>query len=252
MDASCLKSLGIRVLILSRGRSASIRKNTASLFPEYIDVLVPESEAEEYKSAIPNPVITVPDDVCGLGALRNWVLDSFNEETVIMVDDDIRYFYRLTGEKTERVDDPEEVIEVICNTAIMARDAGAWFFGFSQTDIRKYNGYDPFSMCMWVGCIVGVIGRHLRFRDDKFKVDIDFTLQNLLVNRIVWVDTRYYASQSRDNNSGGNAQFRTSAQFEQSIDSLKKKWGSCLIVRNRKNQPTIRMKVSRKQRLTYE
>lgn len=215
-------------------------------------MLVPESEEQDYKSKVRNPVTTVPDDVCGLGELRNWVLDNFDDETVVMVDDDIAYMYRFTGERTERVSDPEEVIEIICNTAIMARDAGAWWFGFSQTDIRKYKGYDPFSMCKWIGCVVGVNGRNLRFRSDKFKVDIDYTLQNMLVNRVVWVDNRYYFSQSRDNNSGGNATFRTKELYENSIETLKRKWGACITVKNRKTQPRIGMNVTRKQRLTYE
>lgn len=74
--------MGIRLLILSRGRSNSILNNTLKVFPDWVEVLVPESEREEYESRIPNPVLTVPDSIEGLGRLRNWVLDSFDDETI--------------------------------------------------------------------------------------------------------------------------------------------------------------------------
>ena len=244
--------MGIRILILSRGRSGSIADKTCRVFPEWVEVLVPESELEEYRRKIPNPLLTVPDDVEGLGRLRNWVLDNFEDETVVMVDDDVNYFYRLTGPTTERVEDPEEVVQVVANAAVMAKDAGLHCFGFSQTDIRKFNATMPFCLTGWVGCLIGVIGRKFRFRDDKFKVDIDYCLQCMLVDRVIWIDARYWLSQSRDNNMGGNAKFRTQEEFERSLDSLVSKWGDALKVRSHKNQLNIRTNVKRRQVIQYE
>lgn len=247
-----MQDLGIRLLILSRGRSASIADKTCRILPEWVEVLVPESELEDYRQRVPNPLLTVPDSVEGLGRLRNWVLDNFTEETVIMVDDDVNHFYRLTGPLTERVEDPEEVVQVIVNTAVMAMDAGVHCFGYAQTDIRKYNATMPFSLTGWVGCLIGVVGRKFRFRDDKFKVDIDYCLQCMLVDRIIWIDGRYWLSQSRDNNLGGNAKFRTQEEFERSLDSLVSKWGDALLVRGHKNQVNIRTNVKRRQNISYE
>lgn len=210
-------------------------------------MVVPESERHEYELSIENPIITTPDDVKGLGRLRNWCLDHFSEESVIMVDDDIMHFYCLSGERTENVRDPLEIVQILINTCVMSRDAGAKIFGFFQTDIRKYKGYDPFSLSGWVGTIIGVNGRKYRFRDDKFKVDIDMCLQTLLVDRIIWMDNRYLASNRKDNNAGGNAQFRTEEGYNQSIESLQKKWGDCIKVRDYQNQKRISLNFSRKQ-----
>ena len=232
-------------MILSRGRSESICTN--KLLPEWVEVVVPESEKELYQKTVKNPLITTPDNVIGLGRLRNWCLDHFPEETVVMVDDDIMHFYNLSGPKTKRITDPEEVVQVIINTAVMAKDAGAKCFGFAQTDIRKFKGYDPFCLCSWIGTIIGVIGRKYRFRDDKYKVDIDFCLQNLLIERIIWMDSRYYASNVKDANSGGNATFRTEDEYNRSIETLKQKWGDCIHVSDFKNQKKIRLNVGRKQ-----
>lgn len=236
-------------MILSRGRSKTI--STTNLLPEWVEVLVPESEKKLYQDEIKNPILTCPDIVQGLGELRNWVLDNFCEETVVMIDDDIYAFYCLTKEKTIRCD-KYEMVQVIINTAVMAKDAGAKVFGFSQSDIRKYKGYDPFAMCSWVGTIIGVIGRKYRFRKDKFKVDIDFCLQNLLVDRFVWVNTMYLVANAKDNNVGGNSLFRTNDAFNKSVETLAKKWGDCLRISEYQNQKSIKINFVRRQRLKYE
>ena len=210
-------------------------------------MLVPEAEKDAYKAQIKNPILTTPNEVKGLGRLRNWVLDNFDDETIIMVDDDITTMYCLTGEKTDRISDPNAVVQILINDAIMARDLGVHVFGFNQTDIRKFNGCEPFGLCGWVGCVIGVIGREYKFRDDAFKVDIDMCLQNLLVDRIIWIDYRYTFPQQRDNNTGGNSIFRTKELFDKSVESLKKKWGSAIRLSNHKGQIHIQTNVGRKQ-----
>ena len=186
-----MKQLDIRLIVISRSRFDTIQKDTLSLLPDWVEVLVPVSEKEEYSKRISNPVITVPDQICGLGQLRNWVLDNFAEETVVMIDDDINTVYCLTGEKSQRIEDKDQLVQIIINDAVMAKDMGCKCFGFTQSDIRKYKNTEPFSMCGWVGCVIGVIGRKYRFRNDKYKVDIDFCLQNLLADRIIFIDNRY-------------------------------------------------------------
>lgn len=215
--------------------------------PDYIEVLVPESQKEDYASKIKNPILTTPDDVIGLGMLRNWVLDNFTEETIIMIDDDIMRVYCNSEEHARAITDPEEMLQILINDAVMAKDMGVKVFGFTQTDIRKYNGTEPFKLNTWVGCVVGIIGRKYRFRNDKFKVDIDYCLQTLLVDRILFQDTRYYFFQHRDDNTGGNSEFRTQADFEKSTQSLVDKWGDCVKIGKHRNQIRISLNVKRRQ-----
>lgn len=249
-----LKKHDIRILILSRSRFTSIKKNTLKLFPDWVEVVVPMSQREDYESEIDNPLITTPDNIIGLGMLRNWVLDNFKEKTIIMVDDDILSLYSLTGQNARRIEDSEEVIQILINTAVMANDLGISCFGFSQKDIRMYHGTSPFLLNGWVGCVIGVIGRKYRFREDKFKVDIDFCLQNLLVDRIVWTDDRYMFAQERDNNTGGNSEFRTQENLETSMESLVAKWSPYVVVNKTRhsNNVSIRMNVARRQAIKYE
>lgn len=240
--------MGLRIVILSRSRSKTI--TTHRLLPAWVEVVVPQAQKEAYKAQIPNDLLTTPDDIIGLGRLRNWCLDAFPEETVIMVDDDITFAYALTQKRARRLR-PDELAEVLVNTAVMAKDAGCAVFGFSQTDIRKYSGCEPFKLCTWVGGVIGVVGRGHRFKDDKFKVDIDFCLQSLLTERIIWVDNRYYFLQKRDNNLGGNSEFRTAEGFRESVNSLQAKWGKYVKIKEKpgSSQIEIRLNIDRKQEI---
>lgn len=242
-----LKKYDIKLLILSRGRSETI--TTTNVMPEWVEVLVPESEKSDYERNINNPILTIPDSEKGLGKVRNWVLRHFDNDIVIMMDDDLKYLYCLTGERTKRVNDKDEIIQVLINTSVMAKDLGVHCFGYAQTDIRKYNGTDPFKLNTWVGGVIGIIGRKYEFRDDKYKVDIDYCLQNLLADRIVFQDTRYTWPQSRDNNKGGNSAFRTEDDYDKSVNSLKEKWGDAINIRHHKGQLHITLNVQRRQKI---
>lgn len=244
-----MKNLDVKILILSRSRYKTITAH--KLLPDFIEVLVPESQKELYAQRINNPILTVPDEIEGLGSLRNWVLDHFNEKCIIMVDDDIKTCYSLMGSLSKKITDQNEIIEILIGTYITANDAGCKAFGFSQTDIRKYNACEPFKLNTWFGGIFGVIGRDYRFRNDKFKVDIDFCLQNLLINRIVWCDSRYVFAQERDNNTGGNSEFRSEDEYSKSLNSLKQKWGKYIKINNAKSQITIHLNVKRRQKIKW-
>ena len=76
----------------------------------------------------------------------------------------------------------------------------------------------------------------------------------MLTDRITFQDSRYYFSQLRDNNTGGNSIFRTQTEFDKSIETLEKKWGKCITVkRDLYNcNVSIRSNVKRKQDIRYE
>jgi len=75
----------ITVVIMSRSRARSISSHR--LFPS-ATLVVPESELADY-SAIPLEKIAIPDSVCGVSAVRNWIVRRFDEEAIVMLDDDI-------------------------------------------------------------------------------------------------------------------------------------------------------------------
>mgnify|MGYP001166930932 FL=1 len=233
-----------KVVILSRGRWDTITSH--DLFP-YADLVVPTSEKEKYKHT-GNKIVTIPDKIEGLGGVRNWVLENYDEECIIMVDDDIKQLALVSGVQHKMINDVEYIKQVLENTYICAKDIGAKLFGFSQTiDLRKYKPYKPFSLNSWVGGVVGVIGRKYKFINNKLKVDIDFYLQNVLIDRIVFVDLRYSFIQHRYKNKGGNSLYRTEEQVKKELEVLKNKWGKYFNYSLTKTTEKTSVNVKRKQ-----
>ena len=214
----------LKQVILSRNRYETITTHT--LLHKF-DLVVPESQLQEYKEVVTNyeNIVAIPDEVHGLGCVRNWVLDYYSEEIIVMFDDDIAKFISVLNISPVTITKPEMVDQIINNCAVCCLDAGLSLFGLSQYgDVRKYQHTMPFALNSWTGTIVGIIGRKHRFTEiNKLKVDADFTLQKLLHDRIVWIDSRYTFSCKRDNNKGGNSLYRSQDQIDAEISFLKRK-----------------------------
>lgn len=240
-------SLNAKVVIISRGRANTC--NTQNILPDWVPFLVPESQKAEYEAAMPNRKIeTLPDDAIGLGKVRNWCVDNYKQDIVIMCDDDLHRIYDLTGDDSRLITDRDEAMAVVLSLAGLAKDMGVHWFGFRNLDIRKYSNFEPFALNESPSGIVGVMGKKYRFRDDKFKVDIDMTLQNLLEDRICLVDRRFSVSNKMMGGKGGNSSTRTSAEFQRSVQALKERWGNFLSTRWSKSDISINIKVPRRER----
>ncbi len=213
-------------------------------------MLVPESEKAEYEAALGVDCLTVPDEVRGLGPLRNWILANFTEEIVVMLDDDLVRVACVTRESPYSIVDPDMVQQIVYGAAICAKDAGAACFGFNQSwDVRKYRPDQPFTLSGWFGGVFGVVGRKRQFlRHHLFKVDVDYCLEGLRHERFVWKDERFGFIQARDRNKGGNAKFRTAKKVADEIAFLKAKWGKHIKFKDTTAGTTVSIDVPRRDR----
>lgn len=212
----------------------------------FATLLVPESEKELYEHT-GLEINTVPDEIIGLGPLRNWVLDNYKEHVIIMADDDISHVWVNSRKKGVKITDPETIFQLLVNTAQCAVDLRTSCFGFSQVwDVRKYNATEPFDLAGWVGGVIGVVGRDIRFVDHMFKVDVDFCLRVLMKDRILWKDNRFSFVQKRDKNLGGNSLFRTSERIEKELTYLEHRWGKYFKRRLSKAGEITNIRVKRK------
>lgn len=247
MVLNYLNSLDIKILILSRGRSETI--TTHKILP-FATLCVPKSEYDNYYHTGLD-IVTVPDEIKGLGYLRNWVLEHFKEEIIVMADDDISHLWLNSRKRGVRISDPETILQIIYNTAQCAKDLGTSCFGFSQAwDVRKYDATQPFQLDSWVGGVVGVVGRDIKFLEHMFKVDIDFCLRTLMKDRIIWRDNRYAFVQERDRNKGGNSLYRTADAVEKELTYLEHRWGKYFKRRISKAGEITNVKVERKNQLS--
>lgn len=136
------------------------------------------------------------------------------------------HVYDQSGFHKHRIEDPDTVRAIVERTAILAQDAGVRIFGYTQAARPlTYANFRPFSLCTWVGGVIGIVGREVRYDTSLLlRADIDFCLQSLLHDRITLVDARYCFIHTRFGGSGGNARQRSSERHEEEIRYLRHKW----------------------------
>jgi hypothetical protein len=244
-----LRPLSMRFVIMSRGRPRSM--TTHKLFPA-ATLVVPESELGNY-AHIALEKATIPDELSGVSVVRNWILKRFDEEVVVMFDDDISAAMCMVSLKVRKLS-VEETAAMVENTARCAFGAGARLFGWHQrSDPRLLQRNDPFGVHHWVGGAVGVIGKAVKWDELlKCKCDIDATLTELMENRLVWNEARFCFAQERDKNLGGNSLLRSEERIAAEKRYLKSKWKAHMRFETYKSQDRVAIDVSRRQSVALD
>lgn len=199
-------------------------------------VCIPESQLDSYLAILPAsapPVLTHPDSVRGLTPKLNWILDRFATDDVVFVDDDIASLQRcfVTPGEEATIRDPQLIEAIIANTLTLARDVGAYYFGWEASNgaLRYYTGLKPFMLTGYInGCAMGFrAGHSLRF-DERIvaKNDFDIAAQNAWRHRLCLKDTRYtFCQKETFVGKGGQAAYRTSLTEKRDVELLRRKWG---------------------------
>ncbi len=237
----------MQIVIPSKGRSNIVGERTLALFPDAV-VCVGESERDDYFKVTKNLLIH-PDDILGIGPLRQWILDHVDDPVVYQIDDDLKKLYDQTGFHKRRITDPREAQAIVERLAIVAQEAGARVFGF-QICARPvaYKPFDPFHLNAWVGGSIGIIGRELRYDTSLLlRADIDFCLKSLMLDRIVMVDGRYDFAYDLFAGAGGGSKLRSQERHQKEINYLLKRWGQYLHTRESKSQIHFGIRVPRRQ-----
>lgn len=214
-------------------------------------LVVPENELAAYRETGQHEhIVLIPPSIYGVSPVRNWIVQHFEEEVVVMYDDDCTGCRTLCGLRN-RMLSPEEIEAVIENTAYCAAGAGARLFGFNQRpDPRMLVRNDPVSVVHWVGGVVGVVGKNIRWDELlRFKCDIDCTLNELLRNRIIWHESRFCFVQARDKNLGGNSLFRSPERIAAEKRYLAGKWKAHITIDEYASQDRVKINVDRRQRV---
>jgi hypothetical protein len=214
-------------------------------------LVVPQNEIEAYRPLGLN-IVPIPPERVGISAVRNWIVRQFPEEVVVMYDDDVTGMRTLAALRC-RLLASEEIQAVVENTAYCAAGAGARLFGWNQRpDPRMLQRNDPVSVVHWVGGVVGVVGKQVRWDELlRFKCDIDCCLSELLVNRIIWHESRFSFIQARDKNIGGNSLFRSPERIEAEKRYLSGKWKGNIMIDQYQSQDRVKIKVDRRQHVDF-
>lgn len=204
------------------------------------EVCVPESQRDEYLAVTPR-VVTHPDSIIGLTPKLNWMLDHLADaDGVVFLDDDLEYLCRCYTDKAaapaRKVTAPQLIEAIIHQTAQLAADLGAFFFGWesSESTIRYYSGLDPFKASGFInGCAMGFRAGHgLRF-DERIvaKNDYDIACLNAARHRILLKDTRFaFCQRETFKGVGGQSHFRNSESEARDVRILREKYGEVIQV----------------------
>jgi hypothetical protein len=214
--------------------SRAATMTTHRLIPSAV-VCVPNSQLADYARVVPKTqIITHPDTVTGLTPKLNWCFDNVHDdEALVFIDDDIVSLQRCFVEKGEEatIRDPALILGIIRATYILARDVGAFFFGWEASNgaLRYYTGLKPMMLTGYInGCAMGFRKGHgLRF-DERIvaKNDFDIAAANAHRHRVCFKNLRYtFCQKETFTGKGGQAAYRTSLTEKRDVDLLRRKWG---------------------------
>ena len=223
----------VRVVIISRGRSDSIGRNALALFP-YATVTIDEREVDTYAKVVPKEQLLPHPQFAQLSQIENWLHDQDLAEFVYWAADDIHQARCLVGWRARAYRDPELIRGLLESTAVCARDAGAYLFGFGHHVVPTYLYNDkPFSLNAYVRELYGFRRGHGLRADKNVEqhYDVDVALQALLKHRIIWRDDRWvFDAQPLGAGKGGEAGVRTQEAVDHAARAMVDKWGKWVTV----------------------
>ena len=224
-------TLDYQIVVPSRNRVANMPR-IRQLLPSAM-ICVDEREVREYQRAVPKDKLLVHPPMQGLPRIGNWLLDAVDASILIRIDDDLRSVLCTTGSKRS-ITNPNEILAVLENSAQACHDLGLGVFCYSRTAnvtvIRPEER--PIVPIQVAASAFGVMNaaRHRKFDETLHgRADLDFSLQTLLDDRILYADVRFYFDFGPIGyGSGGSAGMISKKDYAEVSRKLALKWGSAL------------------------
>ena len=205
---------------------------------EHVTYCVGESEKEEYEQQGVQ-VVACPDKVNGnIARARNWILDKYADQMLVIVDDDIERIgrhepcgdsYRVNWLK------PDDISGFIQQGFELCEGFGARLWGLNPaSDKGGYREYTPFGCNSYIsGSFSGFIKPELRYDESlPLKEDYDMTIQQCDTYRRVLRLNMFHMVKNDHGNKGGCANYRTLEREKEQFLLFQKKWGSRIVKRD--------------------
>jgi hypothetical protein len=175
--------MDFEIAIPSKGRANLI--TSQKIFKSAI-LYIPENELMQY-SIYKNKIVTIPNEIKGITATRNWILKN-SDKNIFFLDDDLQYggYIERTDlkYKVKRVTEEEVYINEIEKLFEISRQCNSKIFGFFTVGNNLTNySYNPFlfnGVCL--GSCMGIINDGTYYFDESFEVkeDYELTLRHLV------------------------------------------------------------------------
>jgi len=224
----------LEIVIPSHGRPR-LAAAAAALFPSPL-LVVAKNEEKGYATVLPKARIAAHPNVKGLPMIRQWIMDNVDADAIFMVDDDIFECRSMTPTPPHVIEDPEDVLAIVRNCALNAREAGTICFWFlPKADPRFYHCDYPFQLTgTYKGWVQGFwreeFNKHIRFDPRiRIKANIDISLRIARRYKFLWCDCRYaFNPRPHMTTAGGLSAVRTEAALAADYEVLRQKFGAAI------------------------
>ncbi len=232
----------LRIRIPSRKRPQNVGR-LLEVFPTAVFV-VHESEREEYEREAGAGHVETHKVVGSINAIRYGIIKAVPKgDSLVMVDDDFKCRVQvLCAERPYNLTRPEDIRQILANTAQASKDVGAGMFGFASSGRPMYyKPQEPFAV---FGFIQQCIGMHdLSILPDlsmRNMEDADMCLQCALRDRYMFIDQRFHWDFGLVwSGAGGLQGVRTTEQEKRDRAYLAEKWGEYIqLYRSKKELKT--------------
>lgn len=216
---------------------------TFQLFP-FTTYVVRRSEEEAYKKNGIRNIIAVEDDLIdSFQKVHTWMFetDRIPENIICILDDDIKKFRYRIGYQAAVITDADIVRCEFERIMQIMEDLEIGYGGLSQTS-SPYNYNSEISFNSITGSVRFVNRKKLkaRFEEMEYFADIDFVLQELLENRIIFRPNYICSQQGLETNAGGSNEDRATRERRKEYkEIIKPKWGKYFEYNAKKNTPKI-------------
>lgn len=219
---------------------------TKHLF-EYCTYVVREEEAEAYRAAGVNDLLTIPKgEAWNFMSTLYWIINNTPEDVIFIADDDIEKFvYRMDDttylENRDGTPDTEKITSEVERIAQLLYDLDLGL-AFDQPTLAPYAYDREFQFKGMPGHIRWINKKKLKAtytRGELTPSDVDMALQELLHNRIILQPKYLCVKAFMDTNDGAKNNRKAFLEF---TEAMQNKWGKYYVYNKKRNIGVIRVK----------
>ncbi len=236
----------MRICVPSSNRAG---KTTTQDFIKGCVFFVPENQATQYRAALPNEIVPVPEKYNGITKTRNFILNHYKGRDVLFIDDDTKEAglfkegQRVSfqgGDYTEKLTAEFKRIFDLC------RGLGFKIWGVEAGGSKYANHFiNPFSFYGIINCsFMGIISDGEFVFDETFEVkeDYEIILRHFKRKGGFLKARHFYWRTEHWGNLGGCVDYRTDQLEEKNIKKLEDRYYGMIIRGKAKNKHQIRIK----------
>jgi hypothetical protein len=227
-----------RVIVIPSRRRVTNIPNMLKCFPDAL-VCVEDSEEEDYLQVVSKDKLVLHPPLTGSAAIRNWMIDYFQEDCIFQLDDDFRRiqcYCNADIRDVSYITDPEHITGIIDNAHWPAFDLGVGVFSWARfANPMQYRPYEPMLLCGTpIMCAFGLRGPARQRKFDlgvPHMADLNFAMETYRDDRIAYVDGRYYWDFGKIYSGvGGNQGMVSYDQRKTSLRIMRSRWTRYLSV----------------------